>query len=157
MPAEWEPHQATWVSWPHKEASWPGKIETIKPVFARMVAELSRSETVHVNVNDDKMEAEARRLLAEHGPLGEVVFHRLPTNDAWCRDHGAIFVKRANGSGATASLSGSASDVEVTAGQASSGTVPNPRCASIGSTTPGAINIRPTIWTTACPRAWPRF
>jgi agmatine deiminase len=94
MPAEWEPHQATWVSWPHKEASWPGKIETIKPVFARMVADISRSETVHVNVNDDRMEAEARRLLTELGPLGEVVFHRLPTNDAWCRDHGAIFVKR---------------------------------------------------------------
>ena len=94
MPAEWEPHQATWVSWPHKEASWPGKIETIKPVFARMVAELSRSETVHVNVNDGKMEAEARRLLGEQGSLGKVVFHRLPTNDAWCRDHGAIFVKR---------------------------------------------------------------
>ncbi len=94
MPAEWEPHQATWVSWPHKEASWPGKIESIKPVFARMVAELSRSETVHVNVNDDKMEAEARRLLAEQDRLGKVVFHRIPTNDAWCRDHGAIFVKR---------------------------------------------------------------
>lgn len=94
MPAEWEPHQATWVSWPHKEASWPGKIETIKPVFAHMVAELSRSETVHINVNDETMEAEARRLLSEHAPLGEVVFHHLPTNDAWCRDHGAIFVKR---------------------------------------------------------------
>jgi agmatine deiminase len=94
MPAEWEPHQATWVSWPHKEASWPGKIETIKPVFARMVAELSRSEAVHINVNDDPMEAEARKLLAEQGRLGEVVFHHLPTNDAWCRDHGAIFVKR---------------------------------------------------------------
>lgn len=94
MPAEWEPHQATWVSWPHKEASWPGKIEIIKPVFAHMVAELSRSETVHINVNDEAMEAEARRLLSEHTPLGEVVFHHLPTNDAWCRDHGAIFVKR---------------------------------------------------------------
>jgi agmatine deiminase len=94
MPAEWEPHQATWVSWPHKEASWPGKIETIKPVFARMVAELSRSETVHINVNDDPMEAEARKILAEQGRLGNIVFHRLPTNDAWCRDHGAIFVKR---------------------------------------------------------------
>ncbi len=94
MPAEWEPHQATWVSWPHKEASWPGKIETIKPVFARMVAEISRSETVHVNINDDRMEAEARRLLAEQKPLGKIVFQRIPTNDAWCRDHGAIFVKR---------------------------------------------------------------
>lgn len=94
LPAEWEPHAATWVSWPHKEASWPGKIETIKPVFATMVAELSRSETVHVNVNDTAMEDEARRLLADCGPLGEIVFHHFPTNDAWCRDHGAIFVTR---------------------------------------------------------------
>jgi len=108
MPAEWEPHQATWVSWPHKSDSWPGKIETIKPVFARMVAELSRSETVHINVNDEAMEAEARKLIAEFGPLGEVVFHHLPTNDAWCRDHGAIFVKRKSGSGVPGSLSASA-------------------------------------------------
>lgn len=90
MPAEWEPHQATWVSWPHKEASWPGKLEAIQPVYARMIAELSRSETVHVNVNDPAMEHAARRRLAEFGTLGEIVFHHFPTNDAWCRDHGAI-------------------------------------------------------------------
>lgn len=99
MPAEWEPHDATWVSWPHKEASWPGKIDAVKPVFARMVAELSRSETVHVNVNDAAMEAEARRLLREHAPPGDVVFHHFPTNDAWCRDHGAVFVTKAANSG----------------------------------------------------------
>jgi agmatine deiminase len=92
MPAEWEPHAATWVSWPHKESSWPGKITAVKPVFARMVAEISRSEPVHVNVNDARMEAEARALLAEHAPLGPILFHHFPTNDAWCRDHGAIFV-----------------------------------------------------------------
>jgi len=92
MPAEWEPHAATWVSWPHKEASWLGKIAAIKPVFARMVAEISRSEPVHVNVNDARMEAEARTLLAEQAPVGHILFHHFPTNDAWCRDHGAIFV-----------------------------------------------------------------
>ncbi len=63
LPAEWEPHDATWLSWPHKEASWPGKIETIFPVYAQMVAALARSETVHINVNDEAMEAKARRFL----------------------------------------------------------------------------------------------
>ena len=63
LPAEWEPHEATWLSWPHKEASWPGKIETIFPVYAQMVAALARSETVHINVNDEQMEGRARSFL----------------------------------------------------------------------------------------------
>jgi agmatine deiminase len=99
MPAEWEPHQATWLSWPHKEASWPGKLAVILPVYARFVAELARSEPVHINVNDAAMEAQARALLAEAGVAGAVQFHHFPTNDAWCRDHGAIFVVREGPSG----------------------------------------------------------
>ncbi|HXY37397.1 MAG TPA: agmatine deiminase family protein [Planctomycetaceae bacterium] len=101
LPAEWEPHEATWLSWPHKEASWPGKIETIFPVYAQMVAALARSETVHINVNDDEMEAKARRFLDAARASGEIRFHRFPTNDAWCRDHGAIILKH-RGSGSTA-------------------------------------------------------
>lgn len=92
MPAEWEPHQATWLSWPHKEASWPGKLHLIIPTYARMVAALARSETVHINVNDAAMEAQARAALHEAGARGDIRFHHFPTNDAWCRDHGAIFV-----------------------------------------------------------------
>ncbi|NJN16791.1 MAG: agmatine deiminase family protein [Oscillochloris sp.] len=94
MPAEWEPHRATWLSWPHKEASWPGKIARIWPVYAQFVAELARSEPVHINVNDAQMEAEARRYLEAAGAAGAIHFHMRPTNDAWCRDHGAIFVRR---------------------------------------------------------------
>jgi agmatine deiminase len=97
LPAEWEPHDATWLSWPHKEASWPGKIETIFPVYAQMVAALSRSETVHINVNDADMEAAAARQLRQAGVAGEIGgtirFHQFATNDAWCRDHGAIILK----------------------------------------------------------------
>ncbi|HUG92446.1 MAG TPA: agmatine deiminase family protein [Planctomycetaceae bacterium] len=92
MPAEWEPHQATWLSWPHKEASWPGKLHLILPVYARMVAALARSEPVHINVNDFEMQRSARRLLDAAGADGEIHFRLFPTNDAWCRDHGAIFV-----------------------------------------------------------------
>ncbi len=96
MPAEWEPHQATWVSWPHKAASWPGKLEVIQPVFASLVAAIARSEPVHINVNDAEMEHRARKLLRDAGAASEIHFHQFPTNDAWCRDHGAIFVRRDN-------------------------------------------------------------
>ena len=96
MPAEWEPHEATWVSWPHNRDSWPGgdRLERAQTVFANAVAILSRHEPVHVNVNDGATEQFARTSLEEHGPLGEIHFHHFPTNDAWCRDHGAIFVVR---------------------------------------------------------------
>jgi agmatine deiminase len=100
LPAEWEPHEATWLSWPHKEASWPGKIDRIFPVYAQMVAALARSETVHINVNNAEMEAAACRVLEQAGggtgAGSNISFHRFPTNDAWCRDHGAIFLTRRN-------------------------------------------------------------
>lgn len=92
IPAEWEPHQATWLSWPHNENSWPGKFETVEPVYARMVAALARSETVHINVADAAMERRAHGYLAQAGATGDIRFHHFPTNDAWCRDHGGIFV-----------------------------------------------------------------
>jgi agmatine deiminase len=94
MPAEWEPHRGTWLSWPHKEASWPGKFRLVPPVFARMVTHLADHEEVHINVAGPAMEAEVRRLLADAGSdSGNVFFHYHPTNDAWCRDHGPIFVQ----------------------------------------------------------------
>ncbi|MCA9041999.1 MAG: agmatine deiminase family protein, partial [Planctomycetaceae bacterium] len=92
MPAEWEPHAATWLSWPHNENSWPGKLELIQPVYAQLVAALAESEPVHINVNDLEMEQRARRHLQQAGATGEIEFHHFHTNDAWCRDHGAIFV-----------------------------------------------------------------
>ncbi|MBX0326519.1 agmatine deiminase family protein [Oscillochloris sp. ZM17-4] len=97
MPAEWEPHQATWLSWPHKESSWPGKFEQIEPVYARMVAALATSETVHINACDDDLAARARAHLEEAGATGDIRLHDFYTNDAWCRDHGAIFVVKEEG------------------------------------------------------------
>ena len=98
MPAEWEPHQATWLSWPHKEASWPGKFEPVPGIFAEMVRWLVPGEEVHINVRDTVMEQEVRALLGGRAvPLAKVVFHHHPTNDAWCRDHGPIFVHRPDG------------------------------------------------------------
>jgi agmatine deiminase len=95
MPAEWAPHRGTWLSWPHKEASWPGKFEPVPGIFARMVQELARVEEVHINVSGPDMEESVRTLLArERAELGRVRFHHHPTNDAWCRDHGPIFLQR---------------------------------------------------------------
>lgn len=95
MPAEWEPHQAVWLSWPHKRESWPGKFETVEPVIAQAVKALIGSETVRINVLDADHEAHVGAILRHHGIEPQrVIFHRFPTNDAWCRDHGAIFVVR---------------------------------------------------------------
>jgi agmatine deiminase len=95
MPAEWEPHRGTWLSWPHKEASWPGKFGAVPKIFAAMVRHVADHEEVHINVAGSEMEHDVRRLLADEGAgSGNVFFHYHPTNDAWCRDHGPIFVQR---------------------------------------------------------------
>ncbi len=95
MPAEWEPHRGTWLSWPHRESSWPGNFAPVPRVVAEMVRHLAPGEEVHINVTDAAMEAGARSVLAERDvPTGNVFFHHFPTNDAWCRDHGPIFVQR---------------------------------------------------------------
>src|ERR687896_752061 len=98
MPAEWEPHRGTWLSWPHKQASWPGKFGPVPGIFAQMVRHLADREEVHINVAGPEMEQDIRRLLADAGAdSGNVFFHYNPTNDAWCRDHGPIFLQRRNG------------------------------------------------------------
>ena len=95
MPAEWAPHHGTWLSWPHKRASWPGKFEPVPGIFARIVRELARHEEVHLNVTGPDMEENVRALLRrERADLARVAFHANPTNDAWCRDHGPIFIHR---------------------------------------------------------------
>ena len=94
MPAEWEPHAATWLSWPHNRESWPGKFEPVEPAYAEMVRALAESEAVHINVLDAAHEKHVEGLLLKAGIGGDIRLHRFPTNDAWCRDHGAIFVVR---------------------------------------------------------------
>ena len=96
MPAEWSPHRGTWLSWPHKEASWPGKFGPVPGLFAALARALADREEVHINVAGPAMEASVRTLLSEEGAdTRNVFFHYNPTNDAWCRDHGPIFVERA--------------------------------------------------------------
>jgi agmatine deiminase len=93
MPAEWEPHEATWLTWPHAEEHWPGKLELVPPIWARMVRELESGEDVHVLVRDAEVERSARAVMAAEGVRGERVhLHRVPNDFAWARDHGPICV-----------------------------------------------------------------
>ena len=94
MPAEWSPHQATWISWPHNAETWPDGLAEVERVMADAVAALSTGEIVRINVRDADHGYHVQRLLAGRAAPGRVVLHRFPTNDAWCRDHGAIFVTR---------------------------------------------------------------
>ena len=93
FPAEFAPHLATWLSWPHKEASWPGKINTIFPSYSKFIKELTKGELVRINVADEAMKASAiSHLQKEDVDLSKVEFFFHPTNDAWCRDHGPAFL-----------------------------------------------------------------
>ena len=93
MPAEWEPQEAVWLSWPHKKASWPGLFRNIPAAYANYVAAISRYERVRINCAASLQER-AKRLCAKAGAdMALVEFYDHPTNDAWCRDHGPIFVK----------------------------------------------------------------
>ena len=93
MPAEWEPHAATWLAWPHYKLDWPGKFEPIPWVYAEIIRYLSRGERVELIVKDAAAEKDARKVLKRAHALNENVrFHRWPTNRVWTRDSGCAFV-----------------------------------------------------------------
>ena len=93
MPAEWEPHAATWLAWPHYKLDWPGKFEPIPWVYAEIIRYLSRHERVELVVKDAVAEKLARKTLKQAHALNENVrFHRWLTNRVWTRDSGCAFV-----------------------------------------------------------------
>jgi len=93
FPAEWHPHRATWLSWPHKEASWPGKLDSIYPVYGEFIKILTEGEEVCINIGSDALEQEARSYLAQAGvDMSKVKIFRFATDDAWCRDHGPAYL-----------------------------------------------------------------
>ena len=93
MPAEWEPHSATWLAWPHYHGDWPGKFEPIPWVYAEIIRNLAKHERVDLIVNNAAAARQARRVLERAGSLSEDVhFHRWPTNRVWLRDSGCIFL-----------------------------------------------------------------
>ena len=94
MPAEWEPHAGTWLTWPRREGiSFPDLYDHIPPILAAMVRALAEDEGVFINVWDATMEAEVRSVLTQHDALNDrVEFHHHPAYEPWCRDHGPVFV-----------------------------------------------------------------
>lgn len=94
MPAEWEPHEATWISWPHSDGnSFPGSYTRILPTFVAMAGALAESETLRINVDTPDQEKTIRALL-KNCPPERIEFFHIPTDEPWCRDHGPIFIVR---------------------------------------------------------------
>jgi agmatine deiminase len=95
MPAEWEPHEATWLAWPHQRRDWPGRFNAIPWVYGEIVRHLCRSERVRILVNDDASQSRAERILAKVGaPKDAINFYSIPTDRCWTRDSGPIFICR---------------------------------------------------------------
>ncbi len=93
MPAEWEPHAATWIAWPHNRNDWPGKFSCIPHVYAEIVLWLAASERVDIVVQNQAAENRAARLLQRAGViLSAVHFHQWPTDRVWTRDSGPVFL-----------------------------------------------------------------
>jgi agmatine deiminase len=92
MPAEWHPHAATWLSWPRPDGiSFPDRYGEALPTLAEMVRTLAPHERVDINVRNEEVESIARTTI---GAVPNVFYHRIPSYEPWCRDHGPIFVKR---------------------------------------------------------------
>jgi agmatine deiminase len=95
MPAEWEPHAATWLSWPRREGiSFPDSFDCVLPALREMVSALTESEPVNINVVNGAHEAEARAVLDALPHQECITYYEIPTNEPWCRDHGPIFLTR---------------------------------------------------------------
>jgi agmatine deiminase len=103
MPAEWEPHAATWLAWPHYHGDWPGKFEPIPWVYAEIIRTLAKHERVELIVNNAGAARQAGRVLERANALStNVRFHHWPTNRVWLRDSGCIFLKCGAGAPARA-------------------------------------------------------
>jgi agmatine deiminase len=98
MPAEWEPHDATWMAWPHNPEDWPGKFQAIPWLYAEIVRLIAERERVHLLVQNEKEHGRATSILERsHANLDQVSFHQWPTNRVWTRDSGPIFVRDGKG------------------------------------------------------------
>lgn len=98
MPAEWEPHEATWIAWPHNRSDWPGRFAPIPWVYGEIVRKLSQVEHVRILVQDQGLKEQAVRVLRRVGArLDAVEFFECPTNRVWTRDYGPLFVKNRHG------------------------------------------------------------
>jgi agmatine deiminase len=98
MPAEWEPHAATWLAWPHNSRDWPGKFGAIPWAFAEIIRAIAQNERVRLIVRDAAHEAAAKRALGKAGAaLDQLDFFRSATDRGWTRDMCPIFLVRETG------------------------------------------------------------
>jgi agmatine deiminase len=98
MPAEWEPHEATWLAWPHNPEDWPGKFQSIPWLYAEIVRLLAAHERVHLIVKNAAPRQRVTSMLHRAGAdLDRVTFHAWPTDRGWTRDSGPIFLRNAEG------------------------------------------------------------
>src|SRR5579871_6201995 len=98
MPAEWEPHEATWIAWPHHEDDWPSRFEPIPWVYGEIVRKLSQVERVRILMQNDEVEFSARNVLDKCGVNWPAVeFIPMPTDRVWARDFVPLFLKNAAG------------------------------------------------------------
>ncbi|MBI3409081.1 MAG: agmatine deiminase family protein [Planctomycetes bacterium] len=98
MPSEWHRHEATWLAWPHNADDWPGKFQAIPWVFADIIHHLHTGEKVNLLVNDDQAEKRVIKILRRVGvDLGQVIYFHIPTDRAWTRDYGPIFLTNPKG------------------------------------------------------------
>lgn len=95
MPAEWERHEATWISWPRRDGqSFPESYDRVLPALVSMATAIAESEILRINVSSIEQEREVKGLLSSVAPMECVEFFNIPTNEPWCRDHGPVFVIR---------------------------------------------------------------
>ena len=105
MPAEWEPHESTWLAWPHLRGDWPGKFEPVPWVYAEIIRNLARHERVDLIVNSAHAEKRARGVLEKADALSDnICFHHWRTDRVWTRDSGCIFLKPSEERGDSALL-----------------------------------------------------
>ena len=99
MPAEWELHSGTWLTWPHNLETWPGQdIQQVVTEFRTIIQQLAIDEPVHILINDEKIERSVETTLREKGVnMVNIVLHNIPTNDSWIRDYGPNFIVQDNG------------------------------------------------------------
>ena len=93
MPAEWKKHRGTWTTYPQAYETFFDRLEEAREEFVQMVKYVSLGETVHINVDNEEVKKDLIKRLEKYDVKGDVQIHIIPTNDAWCRDYGAIFVK----------------------------------------------------------------
>ncbi|HEY6563851.1 MAG TPA: agmatine deiminase family protein [Pirellulaceae bacterium] len=97
MPAEWSPHEGTWISWPHNPDTWPGHLAEVEAFYVELIAAIARDEFVHINVQDENRRDQIQKLFAENPFRDHIRTWVIRTNDAWCRDYGPTVVIRRGG------------------------------------------------------------